>query len=88
MLTPAAKRPTVLAVIITFTVGILLLLHQQSGRIPLPAVLRLQQAGYDPVALRLSDTCNRNDPFDVEYGRTNIRMSRAYEGGYSVKLQR
>lgn len=29
---------------------------------------------------RLETNCRLPDPFEVEYGRTNLRMTRAYEG--------
>lgn len=63
------------------SVGVLLLLHHHSDYIP------FRTAGYPPaltrpgpVEERLDALCAVPDPFDLEYGRTNIRLTRAYEG--------
>ena len=36
---------------------------------------------------RLRATCDQPDPFAQEYGRANLRMSRAYEGTFRTKVR-
>lgn len=80
MLAPLGRRPYVLVLVISFVLVILLLLHHNSDYIPFPP--------QRPIALdsprldlpQLDSLCSAPDPFEVEYGRTNIRLTRAYEG--------
>ena len=37
---------------------------------------------------RLVDVCKAEDAFEVEYGRTNLRLTRGYEGESSVHVGR
>lgn len=82
MLAPFARRPYALALIVVLSVGILLLLHRQSDEIRLRfgTPLASETSRLSPAALRLEAICELQDPFDLEYGRTNIRLTRAYEG--------
>ena len=74
MLAQAGRRFYVLfgAILLSFT--LLLMLHTQPDRLPF-----LSPASHAPRS-RLDQTCSEQDPFEVEYGRTNLRLSRAYEG--------
>ena len=38
------------------------------------------QTEVDRRLMAMQRHCEEQDPFDIEYGRTNVRMSRAYEG--------
>lgn len=76
---PSARRPYVLALVVSFLVVVLLLLHHNSDYIPFPSARR--PAILDSQDLpHLDKLCSLPDPFEVEYGRTNIRLTRAYEG--------
>jgi hypothetical protein len=82
MLAPVNRRPYILALIVSLSVGVLLLLHHHSDYITFPSAReRLGLNRHGSSLPQLDKLCSAADPFDVEYGRTNIRLTRAYEGG-------
>lgn len=73
-----SRRVYILALAISATVGLLLLAHQNVDKLPFGS----SQTWKEPerIPTRLEAICQLRDVFDAEYGRTNIRMTRAYEG--------
>jgi hypothetical protein len=95
MYIPPSKRPHLLLGLLT-GIAALFFLHNiyqpRPSFLPVPfwnsktvvddALLGLEAQDYrvrDRVR-RVRDFCDADDPFEAEYGRTNLRMSRAYEG--------
>jgi hypothetical protein len=84
-LSPSARRPAVLAIILF---GVILLLTDLWGvthsRLLPVAWTPSPPATTDPAVSKnlrvLRSQCNAPDPFELTYGRTNLRMTRAYEG--------
>lgn len=69
-----SRRAVILSLALSFLVGSLLLVQQHTYYLSpalQPEALEIKQ---------LDALCQADDPFEIEYGRTNIRMTRAYEG--------
>jgi hypothetical protein len=73
-----SRRIYIVALVVSATVGLLLLAHQNVDKFSYGP----SQSWEEPakVVSRLEAICQLRDVFDAEYGRTNIRMTRAYEG--------
>jgi hypothetical protein len=82
MLHKASRRTYILALAATVGISALLLLHYHVDKLPFgPAEIWEESSPeLSPAQGRLNAICHSPDPFDAEYGRTNIRMTRAYEG--------
>jgi hypothetical protein len=69
-----SRRTLILAFALSFLVGSLLLVQQHTDYLGPTFRSQLKETGH------LDAFCHTVDPFEVEYGRTNLRMTRAYEG--------
>lgn len=89
MLVPINRRPYALVVLLAVSSGLLLLLHQQAEHLPFSlSTHESTQSATHPGQERLDGICQAPDPFEQEYGRTNLRMSRAYEGASRVHVRK
>lgn len=70
-----SRRSFIAASALSVLVGLVLLAQHQSDYLPI-----FPTSGSDATHRRLRAYCHADDPFEAEYGRTNIRMTRAYEG--------
>lgn len=80
MLGPA-RRPLVLGLVLAAAAGLSVFFHRHDDYIPSSLYRRPEMLHQTSIPeARLSEYCSRDDPFEAEYGRTNLRLSRAYEG--------
>ena len=75
-----SRRVYILALVASVTVAVLLLLHHNVDRLPFATPRIWDVSVPEPILAIELPICQAPDPFEVEYGRTNLRMTRAYEG--------
>jgi hypothetical protein len=80
-----SRRVYIFALLASASVAVLLLLHHNVDKLPFgtPQIWKEQEP--EPVLTTLRPVCQESDLFEAEYGRTNLRMTRAYEGEQQVK---
>ena len=97
--TPAPRR-SLLFIITLLIIPIILLLHvvyepqsslvsfvwSSKSRAELKNTELMGYGSFPARVDRLRALCDEEDPFEPEYGRANLRMSRAYEGQISMVL--
>jgi len=76
----SSRRVYIISLVIAASVTVLLLVHHNSDSLPFETPQIWRNSSPDPVPARVLPMCLTADPFDIEYGRTNIRLTRAYEG--------
>lgn len=75
-----SRRVYILALVAAASVAVLLLLHHNVDRLPFATPRIWDVTVPEPVLAVELPICQASDPFEAEYGRTNLRMTRAYEG--------
>jgi hypothetical protein len=75
-----SRRVYILALVASVSVAVLLLLHHNLDSLPFSTPRILDVSDPEPVLATELPICHAPDIFEAEYGRTNIRMTRAYEG--------
>ena len=74
-----------MALVASASVVVLLLLHHNIDRLPFATPQIWDVSVPEPVQVTELPICLVPDPFEAEYGRTNLRMTRAYEGEQKFK---
>lgn len=85
MITPSltgihSRRVYIFALVASASIVVLLLLHHNVDRLPFGSAQVWEEPIPEPVLARVLPVCHAPDPFEAEYGRTNLRLTRAYEG--------
>jgi hypothetical protein len=80
-----SRRVYILALVAAASVAVLLLLHHNVDRLPFATPRIWDVTVPEPVLAVELPICQASDPFEAEYGRTNLRMTRAYEGEQQSK---
>ena len=75
-----SRRVYILALVASASVAVLLLLHHNVDRLPFATPRIWDVSVPEPILAIELPICQTPDPFEAEYGRTNLRMTRAYEG--------
>jgi hypothetical protein len=75
-----SRRVYILALVASASIAVLLLLHHNVDRLPFATPRIWDVTVPEPVLAVQLPICQTSDPFEAEYGRTNLRMTRAYEG--------
>jgi hypothetical protein len=80
-----SRRVYILALVASASVAVLLLLHHNVDSLPFATPRIWDVTVPEPVLATELPICQASDPFEAEYGRTNLRMTRAYEGEQQCK---
>lgn len=75
-----SRRVYILALVASASVAVLLLLHHNVDKLPFATPQIWDISAPEPLLRTELPICHSPDPFEAEYGRTNLRMTRAYEG--------